>query len=58
MITAFAQSVPANQQVQSPTGTIQEGTSLAKYASNDLEKNRKGRYKVEILPHVKFRGKP
>ena len=58
MITAFAQSVPANQQVQSPTGTIQEGTSLAKYASNDLEENRKGRYKVEILPHVKFRGQP
>ena len=58
MITAFAQSVPANQQVQSPTGTIQEGTSLAKYASSDLEENRKGRYKVEILPHVKFRGQP
>jgi len=58
MITAFAQSVPANQQVQSPTGTIQEGRSLAKYASSDLEENRKGRYKVEILPHVKFRGQP
>jgi hypothetical protein len=51
MITAFAQSVPANQQVQSPTGRIQEGRSLAKYAP-------KRSYEVEILPHVKFRGQP
>ena len=46
---SFRSIRPGHQQVQSPTGRIQEGSSLAKYAS-------KGSYRVGILPHVKFRG--
>ena len=48
---SFRSICPGHQQVQSPTGRIQEGRSLAKYAP-------KRSYEVEILPHVKFGGQP